>query len=251
MHLAQQYLDQAKWRRWDEMIAQLPLSKNDTVLDLGCGPGVVVNLLSKRVAQVIGIDANAELIDVAKKYAAPNAIFNGGDVRKLDQLTPPKVNGIWSSFTAAYFVNFAPILDLWVSRLADDGWIALVEVADMFTGHHPLPQDTADALSRFSHHLCQSGMYDATMGDRLEGLLQSSGMHHVVRTEWEDSELVFQGPASLDVIAAWKRRFDRLSAFKIFLGEQKSRKVVNDFIRCISSNNHTCTAKVVMVVARK
>lgn len=251
MNLAQQYLDQAKWRRWDEMIAQLPLSKNDTVLDLGCGPGVVANLLSNRVAQVIGVDANPELINVAQSNANPHSIFKNGDVQHLDRLALPKVNGIWSSFTAAYFVNFSPILDLWVSRLADDGWIALVEVGDMFTGHHPLPQDTADALSRFSHHMCQSGKYDATMGDRLEVLMQSSGMRHVARTEWEDQELAFQGPASPDVIAAWKRRFDRLSAFKTFLGEQKSRKVVNDFIRCISSNNHTCTAKVVMVVARK
>lgn len=251
MNLAQQYLDQAKWRHWDEMLARLPLSKADTVLDLGCGPGVVANLLSKRVAQVIGVDANPELIDVACSNAGSNSVFHVGDVTNLNLLTLPKVNGIWSSFTAAYFVDFAPILNHWISCLIANGWIALVEVAGLFTGHHPLPDETADALNRFNHHLCQTGKYGANMGDRLEGLLRSSGMNHIVRTEWDDQELAFHGPASPDVIVAWERRFDRLSAFRTFLGEQKSRKVVNDFIRCISSNDHTCTAKVVMVVARK
>lgn len=251
MNLAQQYLDQAKRRRWDAMLDPLPLSKTDAVLDLGCGPGVVSQLLSKRVAQVVGIDVNPELIDVARSHADPHSVFQVGDVSNLDQLSLPTANGIWSSFTAAYFVDFAPILNHWISHLAANGWIALVEVAGLFTGNHPLPDETAAALSRFSNHLFQSGKYDANMGDRMEGFLRSCGMNQIVRTEWDDQELAFQGPASPDVIAAWDHRFDRLSAFKSFLGEKESQRVAKDFIHCISSDDHTCTTKVVMVVARK
>lgn len=94
MTLAQQYRDQAQWRRWGEMLAQLPLSNTNTVLDLGCGPGVVTHLLSQRVKKVVGVDVNPELIDVALGGSDANAIFKVGDVRNLDSLSVPHVNGI-------------------------------------------------------------------------------------------------------------------------------------------------------------
>ena len=40
------------------------------VLDVGCGGGILSEALAKRGAQVHGIDANAELISIARLHAA-------------------------------------------------------------------------------------------------------------------------------------------------------------------------------------
>jgi 2-polyprenyl-6-hydroxyphenyl methylase/3-demethylubiquinone-9 3-methyltransferase len=49
--------------------ARLPL-KGLTILDIGCGGGLVTEALTRLGASVTGIDASAELITVAKEHAA-------------------------------------------------------------------------------------------------------------------------------------------------------------------------------------
>lgn len=68
--------------------------------------------------------------------------------------------------------------------------------------------------------------------------------------EFEDKELSFQGPASLEVFDAWKQRFERLREFPLFLGKDLAREVSQEFLDCLLRDDHACTAKVIMVVGR-
>ncbi len=47
---------------------------NKSVLDLGCGGGILVESMVKRGAHVTGIDASQELIDIAKQHALENQL---------------------------------------------------------------------------------------------------------------------------------------------------------------------------------
>lgn len=66
MTLREEYKRQSIWRNWTPYIESLPIDKNDTVLDLGCGIGTVTKLLSKKAFHVIGVDFNRDLIQEAE-----------------------------------------------------------------------------------------------------------------------------------------------------------------------------------------
>jgi SAM-dependent methyltransferase len=53
----------------------LGLDGGERLLDVGCGPGSLTNLLAPHVAEAVGIDASAEMVDVAARAAAPNVLF--------------------------------------------------------------------------------------------------------------------------------------------------------------------------------
>jgi SAM-dependent methyltransferase len=53
----------------------LGLDGGERLLDVGCGPGSLTNLLAPHVAEAVGIDASAEMVDVAARLAPPNTLF--------------------------------------------------------------------------------------------------------------------------------------------------------------------------------
>src|SRR3954454_24626653 len=53
----------------------LDLQGSERLLDVGCGPGSLTNLLAPHVAEAVGIDASAEVVVVAARAAAPNTLF--------------------------------------------------------------------------------------------------------------------------------------------------------------------------------
>jgi SAM-dependent methyltransferase len=53
----------------------LGLDGGERLLDVGCGPGSLTNLLATHIAEAVGIDASAEMVDVAARAAEANALF--------------------------------------------------------------------------------------------------------------------------------------------------------------------------------
>jgi len=52
-------------------ITQLILKRNvETVIDVGCGPGLLTQELSRNGLQVMGIDTSEEMLNIAKKYSS-------------------------------------------------------------------------------------------------------------------------------------------------------------------------------------
>ncbi len=78
---------QLAWAR--ELIRRLDLSGDETVLDVGCGNGVVASELSRALPAglVLGIDSSAAFIDYAKEHyrgdVYPNLAFERMDARHL------------------------------------------------------------------------------------------------------------------------------------------------------------------------
>lgn len=251
MSLGEEYVAQERWRMWDAMLARLPLRADQTVLDLGCGPGAVAARLAERAARVVGIDRDPDLLAIARARCPSSCRFVEAD---LDKGLPPDVgpvDGIWSSFLAAYFPRLDRLLPHWLGPLAPGGWIALVEVDRMFAGHRPMSEETRGVFERFATLGRQSGLYDPDMGSKLAAFLEGAGLEVVESTRWPDAELAFQGPATPEVLDAWQRRFERMPAFRRRLGDAAFPKVRDDFLACLAAPDHATDSAVVMVVGRK
>lgn len=74
---AVKYSERAKKDNYtDQLISKMILSKEDTLLDVGCGEGSVTIPLSKEVARVTAIDATDKMLEILKEKIKENNIDN-------------------------------------------------------------------------------------------------------------------------------------------------------------------------------
>jgi SAM-dependent methyltransferase len=204
-----------------------------------------------RAKNVVGVDHNAEFINAARQRCPNNCAFLQADLRTLDAQVIPSADGLWCSFAAAYFPDFAPVLKHWISCLSPRGWVALVEIDDLWRGHHPLPDDVSAALEEFEERLRTQGGYDYRMGRRLAAVCRDIGLTAISESRWNDAELASDGPAPAEILAAWRRRFDRLPVMKAYFGAKRFDQITGAFLESISRPDHRSTAAVVMVQAER
>lgn len=249
--LADEYRAQAAWRDWPRYLANLPLGPDRRILDIGCGTGDVTRLLAARAGEVIGVDRDPALLAVARDGAPANCRFVQADAAEVESLGVAPVDGVWSSFLAAYFPDLTPVLERWRRCLRPGGWMALVEVDSLLTGHGPLDAALRDDLVAFTERARAGGHYDFDMGRRLDDCATRAGLEVVDVWNHEDPELTFQGAANPAVLDAWRRRFRRLGGLRKRLGDARFETVEAAFIDCLKSPDHSCSASVVMVVAKR
>lgn len=60
----------------DDFISRMKLSRDDVLLDIGCGPGALSIPLAKKVKEVIAIDFSAQMLAELKAYAAREGVDN-------------------------------------------------------------------------------------------------------------------------------------------------------------------------------
>jgi len=246
MDLAEEYRRQFAWRSWRTIFDALPPLLGKTILDLGCGIGDQSRELAARGAHVIGFDSNHELITEAASRNLANCEFHCCDLRELPNLGK-EVEGLWCSFTAAYFPDLSPLLRLWRTHLHEDGWIALTEIDDLF-GHHPLSTRTSFLLQAYTQEATSAGRYDFRMGRKLQQYLKQSGYIVLQVVELPDEELSFNGPAKPEVIRAWRTRFERMSLLRTSCGSDFAL-VKEEFLACLAGADHFSTAKVIACIA--
>ncbi|MGD0368813.1 MAG: methyltransferase domain-containing protein [Acidobacteriaceae bacterium] len=248
MSLAAEYRQQFTWRSWNLLLEELPLQPGQTVLDLGCAIGDQARELASRGCKVIGLDGNQELIDAAILDQPPNCEFLTCDLRN-----PPdpdiRVDGIWSSFLAAYFTNLVEFLRRWSPVLNPGGWIAITEIDDFF-GHEPLSARTKSLLQAFADDALTAGRYDFHMGGKLQSSLAQAGFAVSRVLTLPDRELSFQGAALPEVVEAWRTRFQRMPRLRAICGSEFAN-VQEEFLSCLSRPDHVSTAKVISCTATK
>jgi ubiquinone/menaquinone biosynthesis C-methylase UbiE len=248
MSLAAEYRQQFSWRSWSLIFEEVPLQPGQTILDLGCGIGDQARELASRGCKVIGLDGNQELIDAAILEQPPNCEFLTCDLRN-----PPnpgiRVDGIWSSFVAAYFTNLVELLRRWSPVLSPEGWIAITEIDDFF-GHEPLSPRTKSLLQAFADDALTAGRYDFHMGGKLQSCLAQAGFAVSRVLTLPDRELSFQGAAPPEVVEAWRTRFQRMPRLQAICGSEFTN-VQEEFLSCLSRHDHVSTAKVISCIAMK
>ena len=248
MPLAANYRRQFEWRNWQTSLESLPSIRGQTILDLGCGVGDLASELVASGAQLIGVDANEELLQFARSRQIPNAEFRDADLRAEVDFGLP-VDGIWCSFTAAYFVDFAGALARWTPALKPGGWIAVPEIGHLF-GHEPLSARTKARLNAYCDEGFAAGRYDFRAGRKIKAHLEQAGLLVAKSLAVQDREFSFDGPAETDVADAWQRRSGNMKLLKDFLGADYA-EVKEEFLQCLTRPDHTSTAQVVFCLAMK
>ena len=246
--IADQYRRQIAWRSWDAVLDALPSLHGHTVVDLGCAIGDQAALLSDRGARVIGFDANEELLSVARSRGVEGAEFRIADLRVFNSPGEP-FDGLWCSFMAAYFPDLSSVLTSWTADLRPGGWVALVEVDDLF-GHEPVETRTRQLLDAYADEALRTGRYDFRMGRRLARHVQDAGLNVSRSFRLPDQELAFDGPARPEVLEAWRSRFDRMSLLKDFCGSEFER-VQSDFLGCLQNSAHRSLGSVRACIAMR
>jgi SAM-dependent methyltransferase len=231
MTLANEYKRQFGWRAWPTIFDALPLAQGQRVLDLGCGVGDLAAELVNRGSYVIGVDAHEELLLEARSRRLSNAEFRMADLRSLPDLGIA-ADGIWCSFTAAYFPDLPRILRVWTTNLKLGGWIAVTEIDDLF-GHEPLGVQTKQLFKAYAENALTGGRYDFFMGRKLPGYLETCGFAVSKMLTVVDQEFSFSGPARPEVLDAWRARFNRMSLLRDFCGKD-FEQLQEEFLRCLT-----------------
>ena len=246
--LSAQYGRAERWRHRDEAIACLPVKAGQRILDLGCGVGQVAARFHRLGGQVIGVDANEELLTAARaRY--PEVRFEQLDLRELTPASFGQVEGVWTSFVAAYASNLDKAVARWRDCLVPGGWLALVEMDDLF-GHEPLPSSIRDHVIELYAWSKAAGRYDFECGHRLAGAAERAGLTIIHEGTVPDDELSFQGPAPTDVLEAWRLRLQRLIGPKTFFGA-RFPEFERAFLHALASPDHRSQTRVFIVVAQR
>jgi ubiquinone/menaquinone biosynthesis C-methylase UbiE len=248
MSHSSEYRRQFAWRDWASVLTELPPLDGQTVIDLGCGVGDITAELVAQRARVIGCDANEEFLREARSRQLVNAEFRMVDLRSLPDLGIT-ADGLWCSFTAAYFTDLPSVLLAWARRLKPGGWIALTEIDDLF-GHEPLSEQSKTLLSAYAKESLASGRYDFHMGRKLKGYLEQAKFTVSRSLILKDQELSFHGPACPEVLDAWRARFTRMKLLRDFCGPRFDQ-VREEFLHCLTRADHISTAKVCCCIATK
>lgn len=247
----EEYKNQSNFRNWNSYIEHLPIDSQDKIIDFGCSIGVVTKLLANNALQVFGIDNNPVLLEEAKIISSSDNIdYINMDLSSANYEELPLVDGIWSSFVAAYFPDFTIILNKWINLLKPNGWMAITEMSDLFA-HEPLSQSTRDIFRKYYDRQRKNNVYDFEMGSKLKNYLTSCGLSIVHEENKFDQELSFNGPAKPEVLKSWESRFDRMIKFKEYVGENKFQSIKSEFMDCLSDKNHRSNTIVKFILAKK
>jgi SAM-dependent methyltransferase len=244
--LSDQYFRQESWRYWDDLFAVLPLTSGQRVLDLGCGVGSVTARLRELGADVVGVDLNDELL-AAARTRFPGVPFICADLASLDPAAVGLVDGIWASYVAAYFTDLTTVLERWRGLLKPGGWIALTEM-DNLLGHEPFPEAFRDDKEALYADARAAGRYDYRCGAGLADSLRGAGLEILHQGTLPDAELCFEGPASADVLQAWRDRLERMGGLKDLLGTRFG-EFETAFLATLSGTSHRSLSRVRYVIA--
>lgn len=235
---ASEPLGQSAWR---EVIEALPPLRGRRVLDVGCGAGLQAAELAARGARVLGLDINGDLLREAHSRAVPSAEFREVDLRGPLHLDTD-FDGLWSSYAAAYFPDLAAALRSWTERLRPGGFVALIEIDDLF-GHEPLTPRARALLSAYVADALGAGRYDFHMGRKLRDHLERAGF--TVERAWtlDDGALCFDGPARPAVLETWRARLERMTLLREFAGAD-FEALRRELLHCLAQPDHRSLARV-------
>jgi ubiquinone/menaquinone biosynthesis C-methylase UbiE len=251
LNIFEEYIEQQKWRNWSQYIQEIPISKNDKVIDLGCSVGVMSDLFSKDVHSITGIDSNIEFVNYCLSKLKPNQNFICQDFTQVNYASFASTTGVWSSFSLSYLKNPKEFLKSIYQILEPQGWIALVDVSNFISGNM-LPECKHLKLVRdFENESIISGSYDFTFGSKMERFLHEVGFKIThINNNISDQELNFEGAASPKILEIWRARLERMQGlrnkFPIIYSE-----IVNEVLFSLGSENRSKNNNVRFVVAKK
>ena len=249
MSIVEYYSRQYLWRRWSDVYPYLGDLSGAQVVDLGCGIGDQARDLSRLGAYVFGVDRNQDVIDHAKSRGIPRARFVCCDITDIED-RELKSDGVWTSFTAAYFPRFDVLNRSIDSVLKPGGWLAITEVDDLF-GHEPLHPRWFALIEKYYTRSIEEGIHRFRSHAHVSEVLSEQGWRIEVDRRLDDDELCFAGAASPEVLEAWRARLSfMMPRFFERFGEE-AMEFDSAFLECLASKEHRSRSRVWFILVRK
>jgi demethylmenaquinone methyltransferase/2-methoxy-6-polyprenyl-1,4-benzoquinol methylase len=114
-------------RRWRRLaLAAVAVGPGDTVLDLACGTGDLMELATARGARVLGVDMALGMLRVARRRGLAGGLAQGDAVAL--PLPDAWASVVCCGFALRNFVSLEPVLHEIARVLAPGGRLALLEI---------------------------------------------------------------------------------------------------------------------------
>ena len=138
-------------RPFVELLARVGAESPRTVVDLGCGPGNLTELLAQRWpdAEVVGVDSSPEMVEAARARGG-TVRYEVGDVRDWAPERP--VDVLVSNATLQWVPGHLWLLPRLVGSVAEGGWLAVQVPGNMDEPSHALRRALA-AEPPYAEHL--------------------------------------------------------------------------------------------------
>jgi trans-aconitate 2-methyltransferase len=185
-------------RPFVELLARVGAESPRSVVDLGCGPGNLTELLVRRWpdASVVGVDSSAEMVGSARARDAAGVRYEVGDLREWRPEQP--VDVLVSNATLQWVPGHLDLLPRLLEHVADRGWFALQVPGNMDEPSHVLRRELAaePAYAEFTQGVAEPSSHDPETYLRA---LQEAGCKEV--DAWETTYLhVLRGD---DPVLSW------------------------------------------------
>jgi trans-aconitate 2-methyltransferase len=143
-------------RPFADLVARIPADEPQTVVDLGCGPGNLTDLLAARwpVATVVGVDSSAEMIATARARGSW-VDYRVADLRDWLHQRPgdaDPVDILVSNATLQWLPEHLDLMPALVAAVAPGGHLAFQVPGNFDEPSHTIRTELA-ADPRFAEHL--------------------------------------------------------------------------------------------------
>jgi trans-aconitate 2-methyltransferase len=149
------YADE-RGRPFVDLLARVPAEAPRIVVDLGCGPGNLTDLLADRWpgAAVTGVDSSPEMIEAAR--AVPGETWEVGDLREWARPAPlalrAPVDVMVSNATLQWVPDHLELLPGLLDRVAPGGWLAFQVPGNFGEPSHAIRTELA-SHEPYAHHV--------------------------------------------------------------------------------------------------
>jgi trans-aconitate 2-methyltransferase len=130
-----------------DLVARIEAHDVRSVVDLGCGPGVLTLLLAERwpAAEVTGVDSSPEMVATAAALDAPagRVTFLEGDLRSWRPAEPVEV--LVSNAALQWVPEHLDLLEDLVARVTPGGWLAFQVPGNFGEPSHALMRELRDS----------------------------------------------------------------------------------------------------------
>ncbi len=162
------------------MLDRIGVSAGWRCLEIGCGPGGITSLMSERVGssgRVVGLDMDAEFLELARSKAAPNTEFRQGDAYNSG-LAPDSFDLVHMRFVAST-AGQPERLIAEAKRLARPGGTVALQEPDGTTLKCYPPHPAWDTLQRVLMDTFAGVGADLALAHKLYAMLRASGLEDV------------------------------------------------------------------------
>jgi ubiquinone/menaquinone biosynthesis C-methylase UbiE len=208
----QRLVEQERVDEVRQVMLQTGLKPGAHVLDAGCGPGVISELIAEVVGesgQVLGIDQSEERIREASQRCQnrPGLRFLRADVRSTG-LADGAFDYTWCQYVFQYLPQRRAALDELIRVTRPGGRVVVSEIDGFGLGNYPFPEALQASCQLFVEGLSRTG-FDLFVGRKLFHEFRQAGLLdvrvHVL------PQYVVAGAADVRIMEDWRTRFEALA----------------------------------------